>query len=84
MKNYWHSYIGPVESENIKAEADFPKRMTVKEAYYDVIEKSANICSLGSGEDEKFINVIEHLSYLSLVNYPEYERICEEILKIDM
>jgi len=84
MKNYWHCYIGPVESENVKEGADFPMRMAVKDAYFDVVGKSANVCSSGWGSDEKYIDVINHLSYLSIANHPEYERICEEILKIDM
>lgn len=57
-KEYWHCYIGPVDSKKLKWGADAPIRMAVEEAFYKMFGCWAKTCGSGWGVTEEQVSEI--------------------------
>ncbi len=82
MKSYWSCFIGPVEADKIPSGGDFPFRMVVKNAYYNLFQESADICSSGWGIDQEFFDLVQDLYILKTINKEGFKTISLETEKL--
>jgi len=60
-KEYWYCVIGPINREDVPSGGDFPMRTAVKDAFRDMLNEYADICSSGWGITEEDFKEISNL-----------------------